>query len=270
MDKENRYVASVSFGKDSVWMLYWILMHPEKYPLHHVVFVNTGMEFVEAINTVKSHVVKMLQKKEIPFTEIDISEEFYFNMMEREVCKKGTEQVHRQGYGWCGGVCRWGTSMKLQALNRFYHNTYPSKKYVVYEYVGFASDEEWRIPAERDPYKIYPLVDAGITEKESLINCYRRGVYWEMNGIKMYEILDRLSCWCCRNKNLKELKEIFYCLPDYWERLKKLERLIGEPMKGEGMGLVALERRFCREGYAQTIFDWYDFPESLEAVQDEF
>lgn len=61
--------------------------------------------------------------------------------------------------------------------------------------------------------------------------CYERGYSWEENGIELYDILDRVSCWCCSNKNRKELKNIYRYLPEYWERLKDLQSKLDRPMK---------------------------------------
>lgn len=61
--------------------------------------------------------------------------------------------------------------------------------------------------------------------------CYDRGYFWEENGIRLYDVLDRVSCWCCSNKNRKELKNIYTYMPEYWERLKYLQSKIDKPMK---------------------------------------
>jgi len=259
---EPKYVASVSWGKDSVYMLYLILNNPRRYPLDHVVFVNTGMEF-DALLSVRDQFLPELINRGIPYTEIDISDEFIFNMFSRGVCRKGTDEVHRTGYGWCGGACRWGTSMKLQALNKFYKNEFDSNDIV--EYVGIAYDEQERM--ERAVcgcgIKIYPLAECEITEAMCLDACYKKGIFWEEEGIKLYEIMDRLSCFCCRNKSLRELKAIYYHLPKYFDRLLEMEKKIGESMKGEGMSLLELKQRYIKEGYHLSIFDIVDYPKSL-------
>lgn len=54
-----------------------------------------------------------------------------------------------------------------------------------------------------------------ITEYQKLV---------EENDIELYSVLDRVSCWCCRNKNLKELKNIYNFLPNYWEKLRELQK----------------------------------------------
>lgn len=70
----------------------------------------------------------------------------------------------------------------------------------------------------------------------------------------LYDILDRVSCWCCRNKNLKELRNMMVYLPQYWERLKELQSKIDIPFKGERT-IEQLERKFKCEGTQMTMFD---------------
>ena len=70
-----------------------------------------------------------------------------------------------------------------------------------------------------------------MTEADCLEYCYQRGFFWEENGVRLYDILDRVSCWCCKNKNRKELKAIYQYLPHYWSLLKELQAQIPIPMK---------------------------------------
>ena len=78
----------------------------------------------------------------------------------------------------------------------------------------------------------YPLADRwGMCEADCLALCYRKGNEWVEGGVRLYDVLDRVSCWCCRNKNMRELSAMRKNLPNYFERLVALERAIGEPMK---------------------------------------
>lgn len=70
-----------------------------------------------------------------------------------------------------------------------------------------------------------------MTEGDCLTYCYSKGFDWVESGIDLYSILDRVSCWCCCNKNKKELYNICRHLPQYWERLKELRSKIDRPMK---------------------------------------
>lgn len=102
--------------------------------------------------------------------------------------------------------------------------------------------------------KVYPLVDWKMTEKECLEYCHENGFYWKEvlpDGTlspDLYSILDRVSCWCCTNKNLKELKNIYYYLPHYWDLLKGLQSRIDRPFRKDGKTIFDLEERFKREG----------------------
>lgn len=89
-------------------------------------------------------------------------------------------------------------------------------------------------------------------------NCYDRGFHWVEKAanagtayIDLYTVLDRVSCWCCCNKNLKELRNIYSHLPQYWERLKTLQQQIDRPFKGyykgQSNGIFELEKRFLQE-----------------------
>lgn len=77
--------------------------------------------------------------------------------------------------------------------------------------------------------------------------CYDHGFFWEENGIRLYDVLDRVSCWCCANKNLKELRNIRTHLPKYWNRLKDIQSRTDRPMKGPGKSVFDLEERFGKE-----------------------
>lgn len=90
-----------------------------------------------------------------------------------------------------------------------------------------------------------------MTEADCLQYCYSAGYFWLEGSIRLYDILDRVSCWCCCNKNLKELRNIRRYLPEYWEKLKHLQAQLERPMKGfykgQPCGVFELDERFARE-----------------------
>jgi 3'-phosphoadenosine 5'-phosphosulfate sulfotransferase (PAPS reductase)/FAD synthetase len=229
--EEMKYIASVSFGKDSLAMLLWLIY--KKYPLDEVVFFDTGMEF-QAIYDTRDKVLPLLKEKGIKYTELKPKEPFLYKMFEKEVHKRDGSIGY--GYSWCGGRCRWGTTEKLRALEKYCKGHY--------EYVGLGVDEPKRLERERNGNKLFPLAEWHMTENDCLKYCYDNGFEWKENGIRLYDILDRVSCWCCGNKNLKELRNIYLYLPEYWERLKELQSKTFRPMKGEGKSIFDLEERF--------------------------
>lgn len=207
-----KHIASVSFGKDSLAML--LRLMEENCPLDAVVFYDTGMEF-DAIYRVRDKAKHMLKKSGIDYVELHPDEPFLYSMFERKVKNRFRDGFH-YGYGWCGGTCRWGTRAKTEAIMRFKKSIHDD----VTDYVGIASDEQHRFGKAQSEYKVLPLVSWGMTEADCLSYCRERGWDWierTKNGdTDLYDVLGRVSCWCCRNKNLSELRAIWKYLPDYW------------------------------------------------------
>lgn len=221
-------IASVSWGKDSLAMLH--LLIERETPPDEVVFYDTGAEF-DAIYAERDRTLPLLAEHGIKYTELRPREPFFYSMLARPVRSRSTGEVHRRGYGRCGGPCRWGTTEKTRALDRY------AKERGATVYVGIAADETRRIERERPGWKRLPLVEWGMTEADCLALCYERGNEWSEGGVRLYDVLDRVSCWCCRNKNMKELAAMREHLPDYYARLVALEEVIGEPMKRKALGV---------------------------------
>lgn len=224
-----KYILSFSGGKDSTFLLLELIRRG--YTLDEVVFFDTGWEFsvmYEHIEKCK----KICEEHGIKFVTLHPEKTFDYLMFDH-VTKSG-----KQGYSWCGGNCRWGTTYKMQALDKYF-----AENGGAVQYIGIAADETERLEKERDECKCFPLAEWGITESECLRGCYEAGFDW--GG--MYEHLDRLSCKFCKNKNLKELRNIRKYYPDVWEELKDYQRKTGRPYKGEGQSVFDLEKRFAFE-----------------------
>ena len=221
-----KYILSFSGGKDSTFLLLELIRR--KYPLDEVVFFDTGWEFpvmYEHIEKCK----KICEENGIKFVTLHPKKSFDYYMFDH------ITKSEKQGYSWCGGNCRWGTTFKTQALDKYFE----ANKGAV-QYIGIAADEIDRLEKGRAEYKKFPLADWGITEADCLKGCYEVGFDW--GG--MYEHLDRLSCKFCKNKNLKELRNIRKHYPDVWEELKDYQNRTDRPYKGEGQSVYDLERRF--------------------------
>lgn len=208
----------------------------EGMPLDEVVFYDTGMEF-EAIYKTAEKVIPLLRENGIAYTVLKPEYNFEWKMFEKPV--NGRKNGFHYGYSWCGGRCRWGTTDKLKAIEKHCAGCV--------EYVGIAADEVNRLEKERKGNKVFPLATWGMTEADCLEYCHARGFDWLENDIPLYSILDRVSCWCCANKNLKELKNIYKHLPRYWDKLKGLQSRTDRPMKGNGKSVFELEERFKSE-----------------------
>jgi 3'-phosphoadenosine 5'-phosphosulfate sulfotransferase (PAPS reductase)/FAD synthetase len=215
-----KHILSFSGGKDSTFLLLELIRR--KYPLDEVVFFDTGWEFsvmYEHIEKCK----KICEEHGIKFVTLHPPYDF------DELFKK---------YSWCGGNCRWGTTYKTMALDKYF-----TENGGAVQYIGIAADETARLEIERAEYKCFPLAEWGIIEAECLKGCYDAGFDW--GG--MYEYLDRLSCKFCKNKNLKELRNIRKYYPEEWKELKEYQERTDRPYKGDGKSVFDLEKRFAFE-----------------------
>lgn len=227
-----RHIVQFSGGKDSTAMLNKMIKL--KMDIDEVVFFDTGWEFDAVYKNINDH-KQMLDRLGIKFTVLEPQKPFDYLAFEKEVHKRdGTIQ---QGYSWCGGLCRWGTTEKLKALEKYCKGEI--------EYVGLAHDEQKRIMKERKGTKMFLLDVWKMTEADALHHCYENGIEYLEEGYRLYDLLVRASCYCCGNKNLKELSNIYHCLPNYWQRLKDMQART--PRLYKKIGIDALEHRFEQE-----------------------
>lgn len=247
MAHETKIICNVSGGKDSLAQILFIMEN--RLPCDEVVFYDTGMEF-GAIYRIFEKLQPYLAKRGIKFTVLHPQNPFLYDMLERPVESK--QKGKHNGYGWCGGVCRWGTTWKTQALDRYAGDAV--------QIIGIAADEQYR-RKELTGKKKSLLIENGMTEADCLTYCRQRGWGWieetpatSSGSVDLYDILDRVSCWCCCNKNQKELRNIWKYLPQYWERLKELQSQIDRPMKkwenkkyGAYGNVYDMERVFTQE-----------------------
>lgn len=247
---KNRYtIANVSCGKDSLVIPHEFIRRGWR--LDEVVMYDTGMEF-QAIYDTWARLTKVLDSYGIKHTVLHPKCDFCWQMLERPV-NAGKPNEHK-GYSWCGGTCRWGTTGKTKALDQ-----YAAERDAIV-LVGIAADEKKRLEKKRAAHIRLPLVTLDMAEADCLAYCYDRGYEWRESGaktpdgtVRLYDILDRVSCWCCSNKNLDELRNIYHYLPAYWERLKSLQERTCRPMKGDGKSVFDLEKRFVLEDARKAL-----------------
>ena len=225
-----KHIVSFSGGKDSTAML--LRMLEENMQVDEIIYCDTYKEFPQMykhIEKIKKY-IKEKYNKEI--TTLKAEKDFDYYMFEHE--KTRGKNKGKRGYGWSTMLCRWCTSnLKTNVINKYLK----AKNEEYTEYIGIACDEPKRI---KD--KCYPLIDWGMTEKDCLHYCYERGFNWE----GLYEHFDRLSCWCCPLKNLKELKILYKYYPNLWNELKKMDEKAYNQFRAD-YSVEQLQQKFRRE-----------------------
>jgi len=225
-----------------------LLMLEAGMPIDCVLTADTGMEFPEMYRHWDKIDQVLYQERGIHLTILRHSKGFEWLMFDQPKEKPKTLEnraklgVPPYGNGWPGIRVRWCTGQLKTHLIAKEVNRLKKEKNALH-YVGIAADETERLIKERKPYKLFPLADWGMTESDCLTYCRDSGVNWQEQGIDLYDILDRVSCWCCANKNQWELYNIWRCLPTYWKRLKELQSKTDRPFKKE-YSVFDLEIRF--------------------------
>lgn len=140
------YWASVSGGKDSLFMLKLIFEHLEKYPLDGVVHFELEVDF-PFIKNVIDYMESECKKYGVPFLRL------------RPRTSWG-ELYTKYGYPsrrvrWCNNKYKLDCSRQLENL------AVQSGKYVVH-YIGFCADEIRRF--KNTPTQIYPIAEFDIDE----------------------------------------------------------------------------------------------------------
>lgn len=235
--KPKLHVVSFSGGKDSTAML--LRMIEEKMPIDIILCCDTGLEFPEMYEHIDK-VEKYIGRK---ITTLKAEKDFmYYATEHNRVVNsdkipgvKPGETV--KGYGYPTVFSRWCTrALKTDIISRYLSDL--RRDYELIEYVGIAVDEPKR---ERD--KNYPLIEWNMTEADCLQYCYDRGFNW--GGL--YEIWDRVSCWCCPLQSLGDFRKLKTHRPELWAELKEMDRKISKTLRPNiqhTKSLTDIERRF--------------------------
>lgn len=252
--KQPSNVVSLSGGKDSTAMLLMLLERGE--PVEDIVFFDTGWEFpemyehLEKLEAFTGLKITRLHARLPGGVETDKSP-FDWLFSEVPVVKRGSREIHKTGYWWPNVRLRWCTGRKRDALNA-HHLALTHRQNVtspLRQCIGFAADEWHRLDgsAKRNSaYCIqrYPLMEWGVTEKDALAYCYKRGFNW--GGL--YRFFSRVSCFCCPLKALDDFRTLRRHFPDLWQRMLVMESWLPENKRRfKDSSVSALDARFAAE-----------------------
>lgn len=201
------YWASVSGGKDSLYMLNLILHNLDKYPLNGVVHFELEIDY-PFIHNVIDYMENECKKHNIKFVRIR---------------PRNTWEELYEKYGFPTRIARWcNSNYKLDAKNQVKDYLKSQGCYLV-SYIGYCVDEVKRYENRNNKYEIYPLVENNI--KESTILKWAKTVdlfndYYKYN--------DRCGCMFCP---LSTMINHAYLLKYYPEQYNKMMYLAKETEK---------------------------------------
>lgn len=241
MEKPKLYVASFSGGKDSTAMV--IHMIELGAQLDEVIFCDTTMEFPAMLRHVEK-IKKIIEGAGIKFTTLRAEKDFEYYLSAHEPKRKPESDFFGMpGYGWPGVFSRWCTKGLKQKIITD-HLRELRKHYDVYQYIGIAADEDYRIERKtnQDKWHRHPLREWGWTEADTMNYCRERGYDWE----GLYDLFARVSCWCCPLQSLQDLRTLRREFPELWARLLELDRNQPKPYKSS-LTVEQIGRRFALE-----------------------
>lgn len=230
------HTVSFSGGKDSTAML--LMMLEKNMRVDEIVFCDTGKEFPQMYDHIKQ-VEKCIGRK---VTVLRAKKTFDY-LLGEYILKKG-KRKGRAGYSWPDIRNRWCTGF----LKRDVFNLHFSSAKDLVQYHGIAHDEPGRI-GKNGTNIIYPLYDWGITEKQALQYCYSHGFRW--GGL--YEIFDRVSCWCCPLQSLRGLENLYNYFPELWDELVEMDKKSWRRFK-DGYTVTQLTEKFRRKKLQSVLF----------------
>ena len=223
-----KHIVSFSGGKDSTAMI--LKMLEDGWYIDEIIFCDTGKEFpqmYEHINLVDKYIQ---EKYNMKITRIKAEKSFDYYMFEHK--KSKGKNKGEKGYGWSSGRCRWCTTLLKNNVVNKYLLKYKEEGYI--EYIGIAYDEQDRIKDKK-----YPLVDFKMTEKDCLEYCYSKGFDW--GGL--YKHFDRVSCWCCPLKKIKEYKSLYMFYSELRKELKEMDKKANNRFRKD-YTVIELENKF--------------------------
>lgn len=246
MNQQDWIVVSFSGGKDSTAMLLRMIELREH--IDEVVCCDTYKEFPAMYRHI-DRVKKVVEATGIKFTMLRSESSFDYLMFEHNVKRKSTA-ISATGYSLPDSRARWCTQLlKITVINSYFRKL--RKQYNVIQCVGIASDEQDRLVRANNQQenKRHPLVEWGWSEKDCLEYCYSLGYDWE----GLYELFDRVSCWCCPLKSLSELRVLRKHFPQLWEELRDMDERTWRKFKADYSVdeldvRFDLEEEFTRQG----------------------
>lgn len=235
------YVASISYGKDSLKML--DVIKSRGLPLDRIITFDVWAtddilaEFPEVTEFKKKMDIYIKKKYGIEVEHFCATDE----NGEKLTYEKQFYSTYKKGqsvgniYGFPVTVGSWCNSrLKMKARGKGTERGDVS-------YVGIAYDERKRHKIINEK-TVAPLVDFGIDEDLCGLHCEYEGIL-----SPTYESSYRDGCWFCHKQGVKQLRHLRKNYPQLWKLLLKWDKDSPIPFKADGHTVHDYDRRFEQE-----------------------
>lgn len=210
-----KYIASCSFGKDSIATILLALENNE--PLDGATFSEVMFSHEEKISGEIPEHIEWIYSTAIPklrnlgvHVEVVRSQKDYVSYFSQQIVRGKRKGMYR-GFP-LGGRCLVNHDCKIKPI----HDYYKSLNSEITQYVGIAADEKKRL--ERiSGNKISLLAKYGFTEAMAL----EKAKEYDLLS-PIYDFSCRGGCWFCPNVKLRDYANFKRKHPDLWDRLYEL------------------------------------------------
>lgn len=254
-EKPKKYVASCSFGKDSLASV--ILAHEHKEPLDEIIYCEVMFnkeisgEVPEHRDFIYNTAIPKLEAWGYKVTVLhsDITYLDHFN----HILVRGKNEGKKRGFPSFVG-CSVNRDCKLRAIQQYWRQ---QKEVDAVQYIGIAIDEPRRLERLEGTNGISLLGKYNYTEEMARQLCE------EYNLLSpIYDFSSRNGCWFCPNARPAELRHLYQKHRELVEKLIELEHAENLQPRGiqfnrDGTPTQAFEP-FRWEAAQMTIFDFLE------------
>ena len=214
-----RYLASCSFGKDSLAAILLAKKHGE--PLDEAVYCEVMFdktisgEVPEHRDFIYTKGIPALERMGIKVTVLR-GKKTYVDLFTGRITR-GPKKGMLRSFPVCG-KCYVQRDCKLRPILR-YQKTLPPD---TVQYIGIAKDEQERL-LRHEGRQVSLLEKYNCTEQDAKELCRQAGLL-----SPIYQFTNRGGCWFCPNAKGKELRHLYDHHPELWARMLELQALPGK------------------------------------------
>lgn len=242
-----RYIASCSFGKDSIAAILLAIRHQE--PLDEAVYCEVMFdkdmsgEIPEHRAFIYGTAIPALESMGVKVRVLR-AEQTYVSLFTGRITR-GPKKGLLRAFPICGR-CAVQRDCKLRPIIQ-YQKSLPAD---TVQYIGIAKDEQERL-LRLSGNKVSLLDKYGYTEQDAKQLCREAGLL-----SPIYEFTDRGGCWFCPNAKLRELRHLYDYHPELWRRMLELQALPGKVSEkfNRTMSFADIDAIFRQEDEKLSLF----------------